>query len=163
MGFPVAAEGMMFSVQDGMYTSINVPDDLDKGFSHFYAEVLRVKHVAEELSRGRNLVVIFDELFKGTNVKDAYDATVAVTEAFGANRNASFIVSTHITEAGDTLQERCPNMKFVYFPTIMENGTPRYPYKLKEGISGDRHGMMIIANEGVIDIIRGRVMAGQKP
>jgi DNA mismatch repair ATPase MutS len=119
--------------------------------------------VAEEISRGRNLVVIFDELFKGTNVKDAYDATVAVTEAFAASRNASFIVSTHITEAGDTLQERCSNMKFVYFPTIMDNGTPRYPYKLKDGISSDRHGMMIIANEGVIDIIKGRVMAAQKP
>ncbi len=38
IGFPVAATGMEFSVRDGIYTSINVPDDLQQGFSHFYAE-----------------------------------------------------------------------------------------------------------------------------
>jgi len=157
MGFPVAAESMTFSVQDGMYTSINVADDLNMGYSHFYAEVLRVKQVAEEVSRGRNLVIIFDELFKGTNVKDAYDATVAVTAAFAENTNCTFIVSTHITEAGQTLQEQCANMQFVYFPTIMDKGIPGYTFRLEEGISGDRHGMMIIANEGILDIIRGKV------
>ncbi|MBN9383809.1 MAG: DNA mismatch repair protein [Chitinophagaceae bacterium] len=156
MGFPVAAEGMMFSVQDGIYTSINVADSLDMGYSHFYAEVLRVKYVAEEISRGKNLVVIFDELFKGTNVKDAYDATVAVTEAFAENRNGSFIVSTHITEAGQHLREHCPHMKFVYFPTVMDKGVPRYTYRLQDGISSDRHGMMIIENEGIVDIIKGK-------
>jgi DNA mismatch repair ATPase MutS len=159
MGFPVAAASMTFSVQDGMYTSINVADNLDMGYSHFYAEVLRVKHVAEEVSRARNLVIIFDELFKGTNVKDAYDATVAVTAAFAENRNCSFIVSTHIIEAGHTLQQQCSNMVSVYFPTIMEGQVPRYTYKLQEGISADRHGMMIITNESIVDIIRGKVMA----
>lgn len=156
MGFPVGAEEMVFSVQDGMYTSINVPDNLDAGFSHFYAEVLRVKRVAEEVSLGKNLVVIFDELFKGTNVKDAYDATVAVTEAFGDNRNCTFIVSTHIVEAGETLRERSTNMQFLFFPTIMEKQVPRYTYRLQEGISADRHGMMIINNERIVDIIKGR-------
>lgn len=159
MGFPVAAESMVFSVQDGMYTSINVPDNLDMGYSHFYAEVLRVKRVAEEVSRSKNLVIIFDELFKGTNVKDAYDATVAVTEAFAENRNVTFIVSTHITEAGHTLQGHCSNLQFVYFPTIMNKQVPTYTYKLQEGISGDRHGMMIITNEGIVDLISGKVMA----
>ncbi|QEC45752.1 MutS-related protein [Pseudobacter ginsenosidimutans] len=156
MGFPVAAEAMEFSIQDGIYTSINVPDNLNEGYSHFYAEVLRVKRVAEEVSRGRNLVIIFDELFKGTNVKDAYDATVAVTEAFGENRNCTFIVSTHIVEAGETLRHRSSNMQFLFFPTIMEKQVPRYTYQLQEGISADRHGMMIIANEGIVDIIKAK-------
>ena len=48
------------------------------GYSHFYAEVLRVKFVASEVAAGKNMVIILDELFKGTNVKDAYDATVDV-------------------------------------------------------------------------------------
>lgn len=154
MGFPVAAEEMEFSVQDGIYTSINVPDSLSEGYSHFYAEVLRVKRVAEEVSKGKNLVIIFDELFKGTNVKDAYDATVAVTEAFGENRNCTFIVSTHIVEAGETLRESSTNMQFLFFPTVMEKNVPRYTYLLQEGISADRHGMMIIMNEGIVDIIK---------
>lgn len=154
MGFPVAASCMEFSVKDGLYTSINVPDNLSLGYSHFYAEVLRVKTVAEQVAAGKDLIVIFDELFKGTNVKDAYDATLAITEAFSENRNCFFVISTHITEVGETLRERCNNFRFAYLPTVMEGVKPRYTYQLAEGITTDRHGMMIIENEGIIEIIK---------
>ncbi len=43
MGFPVAAASMEFSVLDGIYTTVNLPDNLGIGASHFYVEVLRVK------------------------------------------------------------------------------------------------------------------------
>jgi DNA mismatch repair ATPase MutS len=153
MGFPVAAKDMEFSVREGLYSSINVPDDLSLGYSHFYAEVLRVKKVAEAVSAGRNLVVIFDELFKGTNVKDAYDATLSVTEALAAYSRCWFVISTHIIEVGETLRQRSDNLQFAYFPTIMQGMTPRYPYILEKGITNDRHGMLIIGNEGILDIL----------
>ncbi len=152
MGFPVAAKGMEFSVKDGIYTSINVPDNLNMGYSHFYAEVLRVKNVAEQVSSGKSLVIIFDELFKGTNVKDAYDATLAVTAAFSEYANCLFIISTHIIEAGEVLKER-NNIQMLYLPTIMNGNIPQYTYKLQPGISSDRHGMMIIENEGILELL----------
>jgi DNA mismatch repair ATPase MutS len=153
MGFPVAAAEMEFSVREGLYSSINVPDDLSLGYSHFYAEVLRVKKVAEAVSAGRNLVVIFDELFKGTNVKDAYDATLSVTEALAAYSRCWFVISTHIIEVGETLRQRSDNLQFAYLPTVMDGMTPRYPYILEKGITNDRHGMLIIGNEGILDIL----------
>jgi DNA mismatch repair protein MutS len=155
MGFPVAASNMRFSVKDGLYSSINVSDDLGLGHSHFYAEVLRVKTVAEEVAADKSLVVIFDELFKGTNVKDAYDATLAITAAFAENRNCFFIISTHIVEVGETLRQQTDNFRFTYLPTIMKGVVPQYTYTLTEGITTDRHGMMIIENEGILDIIKG--------
>ena len=153
MGFPVAATDLFFSVRDGLFTSINVPDDLNMGYSHFYAEVLRVKKVAEEVSRGNSLVVIFDELFKGTNVKDAYDATLSVTEAFAAYTNCFFIISTHIIEVGAALQEKQATTRFAYLPTVMDGVIPRYTYQLKEGITNDRQGMMIVENEGILEML----------
>lgn len=153
MGFPVAARDMKFSVRDGLYTSINVPDNLNMGYSHFYAEVLRVKMVAEQVAQGNDLVVIFDELFKGTNVKDAYDATLAVTKEFSIYYNSLFVISTHIIEVGDALRLECDNLQFSYLPTIMEGSVPRYPYKLTTGITSDRHGMLIIENERILEMI----------
>jgi DNA mismatch repair protein MutS len=152
MGFPVAAMEMRFSVKEGIYSSINVPDNLDMGYSHFYAEVLRVKKVAEEVSDGKDLVIIFDELFKGTNVKDAYDATLAVTAAFSEYRNCLFIISTHIIEAGEVLNQQS-NIRSLYLPTIMNGNIPTYTYQLTDGISSDRHGMMIIENEGILKML----------
>lgn len=154
MGFPIAASHMEFSVKDGLYSSINVPDNLNMGYSHFYAEVLRVKTVAEEVAADKDLVVIFDELFKGTNVKDAYDATLAVTEAFAENKNCFFLISTHIIEVGEALKKHGDNFRFAYLPTELDGMKPRYTYQLADGITTDRHGMMIIENEGILDIIR---------
>ena len=157
MGFPVPVKHMEFSIQHGMFTTINLADNLTLGYSHFYAEVLRLKKVAEHVASMENLVIIFDELFRGTNVKDAYDATVAVTAAMAARRNCTFIISTHIIEAGEALRETCDNINFVYFPTVMKGSVPEYTYKLASGITNDRHGMMIIQNENIIGIIKSRL------
>ena len=154
MGFPVAAKKMEFSVLDGIYTTINLPDNLGIGASHFYAEVLRIKKMAKELSTGKNIFVIFDELFRGTNVKDAYEATIAVTTGFAKKRNSMFIISTHIIEAGEVLKERCANISFKYLPTRMNGTNPVYTYTLETGITDDRHGMIIINNEGILELLK---------
>lgn len=153
VGFPVPAQSMTFSVREGLFTTINLPDCLNQGFSHFYAEVRRLKRCAQSVNRWPRLVIIFDELFRGTNVKDAYDATVAVTEAFSEKDSCIFMISTHIIEAGEDLQKKCNNIEYIYLPTVMEGSVPRYTYKLEKGITEDRHGMIIIRNEGILDIL----------
>lgn len=154
LGFPVAAGSMTFSVRDGIFTTINLPDDLGAGSSHFYAEVLRVKKIANVLRTHRSLFVIFDELFRGTNVKDAYDGTIAVTKAFALRKHSVFIISTHIVEAGEVLQASCDNVRFVRLPTHMNGHTPQYTYKLEPGITADRHGMVIIRNAGILELLQ---------
>ena len=152
MGFPVAAEQMEFSIRDGLYSSINVADNIGLGYSHFYAEVVRVKQAAEAAASGKRLLLMFDELFKGTNVKDAYDGTLAVTEGFSDYQQCLFIVSTHIIEVGEALKHR-DNIRFIFMPTVMDGLRPRYTYKLQEGITEDRQGMMIIRNEGILEML----------
>ncbi|QEC42234.1 MutS-related protein [Pseudobacter ginsenosidimutans] len=153
MGFPVPAKEMRFSVMDGMLTIINLPDNLNSGYSHFYTEVLRVKKVAIQLQQGKRMMVLIDELFRGTNVKDALEATVAVTGKFAKYRNSAFIVSSHIMEAAELLRQHFTQINFQFLPTLMEGNLPVYPRKLETGISADRHGMIIIQNEGILSML----------
>jgi len=153
MGFPVAADAMEFSVMDGLYTTVNLPDNLGIGASHFYAEVLRVKKMATELSTGKCFFILFDELFRGTNVKDAHEATVAVTKGFASKKNSLFIISSHIVEAGEELEQK-NNIGFLFLPTRMNGHTPEYTYTLEKGITDDRHGMIIIRNEGILETLK---------
>lgn len=153
LGLPVPAAGMTFSVRSGLYTTINLPDDINRGYSHFYAEVRRLKRVAQTVNSYRNMVIIFDELFRGTNVKDAFDATVAVSEAFSGIKESIFMISTHIIEAGDELRKRDLPVDYIYLPTILKDSLPAYTYTLCRGITEDRHGMMIIRREGILDIL----------
>ena len=102
----------------------------------------------------KRLFVLFDEMFRGTNVKDAYEATIAITSAFAGKRSSLFVISTHIIEAGEVLGERCGNIRHQYLPTRMNGQVPEYTYTLETGITADRHGMVIIENEGILDILK---------
>ena len=64
------------------------------------------------------------------------------------------MISTHIIEAGEELKKLCNNIEYIYLPTVMEGSVPRYTYKLEKGITADRHGMIIIRNEGILDILK---------
>lgn len=152
-GFPVPAESMRLNVMSGLCTTINISDDLSSGYSHFYAEVMRIKHVAERLRENNRLFVIFDELFRGTNVKDAFDGTLAVASAFSEIRSSFFIISSHITEVAEELIDN-KNIGFRYFEIIDDNGYPVYTYKLRPGVSAERLGMYIIRREKIIEMIR---------
>lgn len=154
MGFPVPAAQMKFAPLDGLYTTINLPDNLGVGASHFYAEVLRVKKIVRELAAGKRIFVVFDELFRGTNVKDAYEGTVAITRGFTGAVKSLFIISTHVLEAADTLMEQCTGIQYVYMPTEMNGTKPAYSYRMQNGISADRHGMLIVHNEGILDTLK---------
>lgn len=153
VGFPVPAKSMKMSLISGLCTTINISDSLSSGYSHFYAEVLRIKYVAERLKENNNMLVIFDELFRGTNVKDAYDGTLAIVSAFARIRSSFFVISTHIVEAAESLKEK-KNISFRCFDIREVDGHPSYTYKLREGISTDRLGMYIIQKEKVVEIIQ---------
>lgn len=153
MGFPVPASRMRFRLLNGMFTTINLADNINAGYSHFYAEVMRVKRVSEKVGEEGNMLVIFDELFRGTNVKDACDATIAVTDALAGIRNSIFVISSHIIEAGEILGALRENIGFLNLPTRMRGKIPEYTYKIEKGISRDRHGMLIIKNEGILQLL----------
>ncbi|WP_165020470.1 MutS-related protein [Dysgonomonas sp. ZJ279] len=152
VGFPVPASRMTLSVLSGLCTTINIADNLKSGYSHFYAEVMRIKDVTAELSSNKNMLVIFDELFRGTNVKDAYDGTLAIVSAFSRIKSSFFVVSTHIVEVAKELDDNT-KIKFCYFEVDQPDGIPTYTYKLKEGVSDVRLGMYIINKERLIEQI----------
>jgi len=156
LGFPVAAKEMTFSIKDGLFTTINLPDQIKEGYSHFYAEVKRVKAIAQDLVQSPYSVIISDELFRGTNVKDAYDGTLAITQAYVKRKETLFMISTHIVEVGEELKKYNNDIRFIYFPTVLEGGAPMYSYKLQEGITKDRFGMYIVNNEQIVDTITGK-------
>lgn len=157
MGFPVPASFMQFSPQQGIISTINISDDLKLGYSHFYAEVKRIKQVVLQLNKRPHLIILFDELFRGTNVKDAYDATVSVLNALAHSRKCFVVVSTHIIEAAQEIKRICDNVQFLCFNTRLEEDKMSYSYQLNQGISNDHLGMIVIGREHILEIIENKI------
>ena len=152
IGFPVPASEMKTTLFNGMITTINLPDNIALGYSHFYNEVKRVKDIASAIHKNRRMIVILDELFKGTNVKDASDACLLITSALSKIKNCLFIVSTHHVEIAEKLAP-IKNIFFNHFGYSIINEAPAYTYKLMKGVSNDRAGLLIIKQEGILEIL----------
>ena len=148
LGMGVSARSLELRVFDGICSSLNVEDNLAQGYSFYFAEVKRVKSVAERLQQGLRLLVLFDELFKGTNVRDALDGSRMVVEGFRSWPESAFVLSTHLLELAEEI-EADGALSFRCFESEVVEGRPRFSYRMRDGISRDRLGMLILENEGV--------------
>jgi DNA mismatch repair ATPase MutS len=153
VGMGVPANSMQLSLFDGLLSNINVMDNLLKGESYFYNEVLRIKSTVLKISDGRKWLILIDELFKGTNVEDAMKCSTTVIKGLLKMKKSLFILSTHLYEIGDELKSY-PTIRFNYFETIVKEDQLFFNYQLKKGISSDRLGYLILKNEGVVDLLQ---------
>ena len=152
IGMGVPARSMRLTLFDGMLTNINVSDNIAKGESYFFNEVQRIKNTIYKINDGKKWLVLIDELFKGTNVQDAMKCSLAVIKGLIKIKNSLFILSTHLYEIGDELRE-FRNISFKYFETNVMDDQLEFSYQLKEGISNDRIGYVILRREKVVEML----------
>jgi DNA mismatch repair protein MutS len=152
IGMGVPAKSMKLSLFDQLFTSLNVSDNLPKGYSYFYSEVKRVKEAAKALQNSKKAFVVFDELFKGTNVKDAFDGSLLIIKELVKWQASFFILSSHLLELGKEIQE-FEQVRFMCFDSRVENGKPFFNFKVKEGLSDERLGLVILKNEEVFKML----------
>ncbi len=152
LGMGVPAGRMKTSLFDGILSNINVVDNLVKGESYFFNEVQRIRNTILKISDQKKWLVLIDELFKGTNVQDAMKCSSTVIRGLIKIKSSLFILSTHLYEIGEELKQY-PNISFKYFETRIHNGQLEFPYLLKEGISNDRLGYLILEREKVVELL----------
>jgi len=152
LGMGVPAREMKLTLFDGLLTNINVVDNIAKGESFFFNEVQRIKNTILKINDGKKWLVLIDELFKGTNVQDAMKCSSTVIKGLIKIRNSLFILSTHLYEIGDELKIY-PNISFKYFETNVIGDQLVFNYQLKEGISNDRFGYLILKKEKVVEML----------
>ncbi len=106
----------------------------------------------EKINDGKKWLILIDELFKGTNVQDAMKCSSTVIDGLRKMHNSLFILSTHLYEIGEALKVH-PNIQFKYFETSVVNDQLQFSYQLKDGISNDRLGYLILKREGVVQLL----------
>jgi DNA mismatch repair ATPase MutS len=159
LGMGVPVQSMSLSLFEGILSNINVADNIVKGESYFFNEVKRIKETLSTIGDGKRWLVLIDELFKGTNIQDAMKCSLTVVGGLVRMKTGLFILSSHLYEIGDELKQY-PAIGFKYFETNLENNELKFSYQLKEGISTDRIGYLILKKEGVVDMID---KIGEKP
>jgi len=151
-GMNVPASSLRLAPVEVLFTSLNPVDNLRAGISYFYAEILRVREAAEILAGGRKALLLFDEVFKGTNVKDALEASAQVIEGFARTRRSGSIFASHLSELHETLRTN-PAVRFCQFDGEIIDGSPVFAYELGSGVSEKRFGLLLLEQARVPELI----------
>ncbi len=152
VGMSVPATRLEFTPVEVLLTSLTPSDNLRAGLSFFQAEVLRVREAAAHLANGCRAFVLFDEVFKGTNVLDALEASATVISGFAKAEGSGFIFSSHLVELVDEFQKD-DRVSFHYFDGTIENGQASYSYRMKEGVSRQRFGLLLLGEAEIPELL----------
>ncbi len=130
-GAPVRARRFALSPLQ-VAATLRVQDSLHEGASRFFAEIARLKIVADCARRGPTLFLL-DEILSGTNSHDRRIGTEAVVRSLLA-AGAIGLVTTHdlaLTEIVTSLGDRADN---VHFEDQMTGATLAFDYTMRPGV-----------------------------
>ena len=128
-----------------LFTSMKVVDDVNNNISTFYGEILRIKAICDYVKLNKPMLVLVDEIFKGTNTKDRIVGAKATIEKL--NRNDIYsIVTTHDPELC-----QIENVSNFHFLEYYENDEIKFDYKIHDGISNTRNAIYLLKIAGIID------------
>lgn len=116
----------------------------------FIREVDRVKKVHSSARTNKKLIVLFDELFRGTNPADALETSLDVILAFAKMPHIFCIVSTHLEQLPKQLTGQAPVDFYQMGTDITPIGDIQFSYQLKPGINQIHIGRKIAQNRGML-------------
>jgi DNA mismatch repair ATPase MutS len=149
-GSGVPAASMEFVPVGSVFSSVQIVENLSAGESFYLAEVRRIGALATALADYGSAVAVVDEPFRGTNVHDAAEATLALVTRLAAHPAALTFVASHVGEVIPTILAD-PRIAFFYFAGDATCDPPRFDYRLRGGVSDQRLGMTLLRQEGVLD------------
>ena len=134
-----------------IFTSMRVMDDVSGGISTFYAEILRIKDMAEYVASNSDLpaLCLIDEIFKGTNSADRIVGAEQALRKLSAG-NAMVIVTTHDFELCELKTESGKDADNYHFEEYYENSELRFDYTIKDGRCTTRNAMAILKMAGLV-------------
>lgn len=149
-GAPVCAREFhcpLTALRSGMRTA----DSLKENQSYFYAELSRLKSIMEELRNGESLLILLDEILKGTNSTDKQAGSVALVKQL-INHSCLVLIATHDLALGD-LEETYPGRVANYcFEADIINDQLSFDYKLRRGRAHKMNATFLMKKMGIINL-----------
>ncbi len=147
-GSPVCAGQFSFSPVS-LFTSMRTSDSLLHHESYFYAELKRIKTIIDELEGGRRMLIILDEILKGTNSADKHKGSLAVLERIFA-LGGTAIIATHDLELAKTEGQYNGRLVNKCFEIEINGAEVFFDYILREGITQKMNANLLMKQMGIV-------------
>ncbi len=129
------------------FTSINVKDDISKGISTFYGELLRIKEILDfSKNSDETMIVFIDEIFKGTNYADRIFGAKRVIENL-SEINCIVFLTTHDFELCEMENSKVKNY---HFSEEYVDGKMVFSHKIKTGQCESTNAKELMKEIGIV-------------
>lgn len=130
-------------------TGMRTADSLKDHQSYFYAELDRLKGIMDELRQDIPLLILLDEILKGTNSTDKQAGSIALVKQLLPHPCLA-IIATHDLALGDLETEYPRKVKNYCFEANIENDQLSFDYKLKLGLATKMNATFLMKKMGII-------------
>jgi len=131
MGAPVRASSLRLSPL-AVGATLRIQDSLLEGRSRFYAEITRIRELADLAAGPLPLLFLLDELFHGTNSHDRLVGSSGVLRGL-LDRGAIGLITTHDLALTAIARALAPRATNVHFEDTFDGQEIRFDYRLKPG------------------------------
>jgi DNA mismatch repair ATPase MutS len=152
IGCGVPAAAMEFTLVNTIFSSVQITDNIVAGESFYLAEVRRIRNLALALAHNGSALAVIDEPFRGTNVHDAAEASIAIITRLADQPAAITLIASHLGEIASRLAED-ERVRCLHFAADVSVIPPRFDYQMREGVSEQRLGMLPLEQEGVLELL----------
>ncbi|SMO59862.1 MutS domain III [Saccharicrinis carchari] len=146
-GAPVFAVEMTISPLQLM-TYMRIEDNLQENTSTFYAEIIRLRTILENIRNNSYSFLLLDELLRGTNSSDKKQGSIAIIEHILKN-NSSSIIATHDLSIAKLYEGTSNAIRNYHFDIKVNNKTMSFDYKLCTGICNSSNATLLLKEIGL--------------
>ncbi|MBB4804511.1 DNA mismatch repair protein MutS [Flavobacterium nitrogenifigens] len=154
LGFGIPASKGEIPFCTNFSIGINKRDNILNGYSHFMTEIMNLKNVVLKASEGKRCFAVFDELFSGTNIEDAFEICLTTINGLTLYPNSYFFISTHIQGLKDLTSTA---VSTYYLDCELIDNAPAFTYKLKEGWSDIKVGRILFEKVGLNKLLKSKI------
>ncbi len=147
-GAPVCAKTFFCPIL-GLRSGMRTSDSLQEHQSYFYAELYRLQSIMEDLRSGKPLLILLDEILKGTNSTDKQSGSIAIVEQL-ATLDALVLLATHDVILGELQQRFSGKVTTGCFESQVDGAKLSFDYTLKPGVAQKANATFLMKQMGII-------------
>lgn len=147
-GAPVCATSFIWKPAT-IFTSMRATDSVQDQASYFYAELVRLKRIADLLKEGENSYILLDEILRGTNSKDKAEGSRGFIEQL-VQWPGMGLVATHDLSLADLEAIYPEKIRNLRFEIEIDGDQLHCSYKLQPGVSQNLNATFLMKKMGIV-------------
>jgi len=134
----------------GLHSSMRTADSLKDEESYFLAEIKKLQLIVREMERGKPMLILLDEVLKGTNTTDKKLGSV------GLIRKAILypvrcLIATHDLSLGELEKEHEGQVINYCFESYIKDMELSFDYTMRKGIATNMNASFLMKLMGIVD------------